>query len=58
MLDELRHSTHAGEGGDLQQARVSEASDYALILIFVQQGFEHGAGLRTVLGEHIALAHH
>ena len=57
VFDELRHSTHAGEGGDLQQARVSEAGDYALVLIFVQQGFEHGAGLRAVLGEHIALAH-
>src|SRR5712691_13563269 len=55
VFDELRDSTHAGEGGDLQQARVSEASEYALVLIFVQQGFEHGAGLWAVLGEHIAL---
>src|SRR5215475_768372 len=57
VFDELRHRTHAGEGGDLQQARVSETGDYAVVLIFVQQGFEHGTGLWAVLGEHIALAH-
>src|SRR5438552_8831679 len=57
VSDELRHSTHAGEGGDLQEARVIETGDHAVVLIFVQQGFEHGTGLRAVLGEHIALAH-
>jgi hypothetical protein len=57
VSDELRHSTHAGEGGNLQEARIIEAGDYAVVLIFVQQGFEYGAGLRAVLGEHIALAH-
>src|SRR5262245_9618994 len=57
VFDELRHGAHAGEGGDLQQARVSETCDYAVVLIFVQQGFEHGTGLWAVLGEHIALAH-
>ena len=57
VFDELRHRTHASEGGNLQQTRVSETSDHAVVLIFVQQGFEHGTGLRAVLGEHIALAH-
>src|SRR5215831_19834753 len=42
VFDELRHSAHAGEGGDLQQARISETSDHAVVLIFVQQGFKHG----------------
>ena len=57
VFDELRHGTHAGEGGNLQQARVSETSDHAIVLIFVQQGFEHSTGLRAILGEHSALAH-
>ena len=57
VFDELRHGAHAGEGGDLQEARVSETGDYAVVLIFVQQGFEYSTGLRAVLGEHIALAH-
>src|SRR5262249_44588592 len=57
VFDELRYSAHAGGGGDLQPAVVSETSDHAVVLIFVQQGFKHGTGLRAVLGEHIALAH-
>ena len=56
VSDELRHSTHAGEGSNLQEARIIEAGDYAVVLIFVQQGFEHGTGLRAVVGEHIAFA--
>src|SRR5262245_42100596 len=57
VFDELRHSAHAGEGGDLKQTWLSETSDYAVVLIFVQQGFKHSSGLGAVLGEHIALAH-
>ena len=57
VFDELRHRTHAREGGDLQQTRVIETGDHTVVLIFVQQGFEHDTGLRAVLGEHIALAH-
>ena len=43
------------EGRDLQDAWVVKIDD-ALVLVFLQQGVEHGAGLRAVFGEHVALA--
>ena len=42
-------------GETLQDARIVEACD-AFVLIFLEQGFQHRAGLRAVLGEDIALA--
>ncbi len=45
----------ASNGSDLQDARIVEVGD-AFVLVFLEQGFEHGAGLLAVLGEDVALA--
>ena len=45
------------ERRDFQNPGVIEAGDDAFVLILGEQGFEHGAGLRAVFGEHVALAH-
>ena len=45
----------ASNGANLKDPRIVEVDD-AFVLVFLQQGFEHGAGLRAVLGEDIALA--
>ena len=57
FLDELDGCPHGIERGNFQNPDVIESGDNAFILIFCQQGFQHGTGLRAVLGEHIALAH-
>lgn len=56
FLDELERCSHRIERRNLQDSRVTQIDD-ALILIFLQQGLQHGAGLGTVFGEDIALAH-
>ena len=55
LLDELKGRSHRIKRRDLQNARVPKIDD-ALVLVFLQQRFEHGAGLRTIFGENIALA--
>ena len=45
----------ASKRRNLQNARVAEIDD-ALVLILLQQRFKHGAGLRAVFREDIALA--
>ena len=55
LLDELEGRSHRIERRNLQNPWVAKVDD-ALILIFLQQRFKHGAGLRAVLGEDIALA--
>ena len=55
MFDELDRRAHRIEGRNLKHPRIAQVDD-ALILIFLQQRFEHRAGLRTVLRENIALA--
>ena len=55
MLDELEGRAHRVERRNLQDPRIAEIDD-ALILIFLQQRFKHGAGLRAVFREDIALA--
>ena len=54
-LEKFDRSTHGVKGGDLQNTRVVKVGD-AFILVFLEQGFEHGAGLLAVLGEDVALA--
>ncbi len=56
-LDELERRAHRGERRDFQNSGVVKTGDDAFVLIFGQQGFKHGAGLRAVSGEDIALAH-
>ena len=55
FFDELERRAHRVERRNLKDPRVAEVDD-ALILIFLQQRFKHGAGLRAVFGEHVALA--
>ena len=55
FLDELDGCPHRIERRDLQNSRVAKVDD-ALILIFLQQRFKHGAGLRAVFRENISLA--
>ena len=55
LLDELQRRAHRGERRDLQDVRVVEV-EYAFVLILLQQGLQHGAGLGAVLGEDVALA--
>ena len=55
LLDELERRAHRVERRNLKNARVVEVDD-ALVLVLLQQRFEHGAGLRAVLGEDVALA--
>ncbi len=55
FLEKFNRSTHGVKRGDLQDARIVKVSD-AFVLVFLEQGFEHGAGLLAVLGEDIALA--
>ena len=55
FLDELEGRAHRVEGRNLKNPRVAKIDD-ALILIFLQQRFKHGAGLRAVFGENIPLA--
>ena len=55
LLDELEGRSHRIERRDLQNPRVAKIDD-ALILVFLQQCFKHGAGLGAVFGENIALA--
>ena len=45
----------ASKGGICRMRGIVEVDD-AFVLVFLQQGFEHGAGLRAVLGEDVALA--
>jgi len=54
LLDQLKGRPHGIEGRDLQDAGIVKI-DHALVLIFFQQRFQHGAGLGTVLGKDIAL---
>ena len=54
-LDEFDRCAHGVERRNLQDVRIVEVGD-AFVLVFLEQGFEHGAGLRAVLGEDIALA--
>ncbi len=53
-LDELHDAAHRGEGRHLQHVGVVEI-EHALVAILLQQRVEHGAGLRPILGEHVAL---
>ena len=46
----------ASNGGICRILESSRSDDHAFVLILLQQGFQHGAGLRAVLGEDIALA--
>ena len=55
LTDELDGGAHGGEGGDLQDAQVVKVGD-AFVLVFLEQGLEHGAGLGAVFGEDVALA--
>jgi len=57
LSDELQWRAHITEGRDFQHPDVVEAGYDPFILILGEQGFEHGAGLRAVLGEHVALFH-
>src|ERR1039457_1159726 len=53
---ELHWSPHRGEWRYLENFGVIKVKD-ALILVFLEERFEHRAGLRAILGEHVALAH-
>src|SRR5271157_3225980 len=55
LADQLERRSHGVEGRDLEDARVIETDD-ALVLILLEQRFEHGPGLRTILREYVALA--
>src|ERR1035441_10560775 len=55
VLDELERRAHDVERRDLENPRVIEIDD-TLILVFLQQRLKHGAGLRSVFGEDVALA--
>ena len=55
FLNELHGCSHRIKRRDLQNPRVAKIDD-ALVLVFLQQRFKHGAGLRAVFGEDIALA--
>src|SRR5713226_5484647 len=55
FLNQLHGRSHRIKRRDLQDARVAKIDD-ALILVFLEQGFKHGAGLGAVSGEDIALA--
>ena len=54
-LDELRPACPSRRRAESAGCGVVEVED-AFVLIFLQQRFEHGAGLRAVFGEHVALA--
>ncbi len=56
FLDQLHWCPHGSEGRYLEHLRVIEIKD-TLILVFLEERFEHCAGLSTVFGEHVALAH-
>ena len=45
-----------GEGRDLQHVGVVEV-EHALVVVLREQRVEHGAGLRAVFREHVALLH-
>lgn len=56
LLQQFNCGAHGVKGRDLQDAGIVEASD-TFILVFLQQGFEHGPGLLTVLGKDVAFSH-
>src|ERR1700674_3540419 len=55
LFDELEGCAHRVEGRNLQNPWVAKV-DHALVLIFLQQGLKHRAGLRAVVSENISLA--
>ena len=56
LLDELDRRAHRVERRDLAGCCGSSRSMTPSSWYFCEQRFEHGAGLRAVLGEHVALA--
>ncbi len=48
-----KRRSHCIEGRDFEDLDVIQTGDHAFILILRQQRFEHGAGLRPVLGENV-----
>lgn len=55
FVEQFNRRAHGVEGRYFQDARIVAAGD-AFVLVFLQQGFEHGARLRPIAGEHVALA--
>jgi hypothetical protein len=49
-------AAHRAEGRDLEHIRIVEI-EHAFVLIFGEERIEHGAGLRPVFCEHVALFH-
>ena len=55
LLDEFDGVPMVSKGGICRMRGIVEVDD-AFVLVLLQQRFEHGAGLRPVLGEDVALA--
>ena len=57
LLDQLERCAHRVERWDLQHLHIVQPADDAFVLVLREQSFQDGAGLRAVLGEHVALFH-
>ena len=53
--NELQRRAHGVEGRNFEQPDVVKPADNTFVLVLGEQRLQHRAGLRTVLGEHIAL---
>jgi hypothetical protein len=56
LIDELLDAAHRREGRNTKDLWVFEI-EYAFVLVLREQRIKHGAGLWTVFGKHIPLAH-
>jgi hypothetical protein len=54
-FDQFHGGSHGGEGGDPEDLRIVQVGD-AVVLVFLEDGLQHGAGLIAVLGEDVSLA--